>query len=123
MPADDDLFLPMRHPTDETASQADDTEEGEDVAANADADAMIEDGSDASEESDEVSSFFPGIKLSFEDEAQDIEFIMEPANRSLDLRCVALSLFLTRAPSLSRPSRPAPRNANSTPQKGLVVSF
>ncbi len=113
----------MRHPTDETASQADDAEEGEEVAANADVDAMIEDGSDASEESDEVSSFFPGIKLSFEDEAQDIEFIMEPANRSLDLRYVALSLFLTRAPSLSRPSRPAPRNANSTPQKGLVVSF
>ncbi|KAF8499211.1 hypothetical protein F5888DRAFT_1888962 [Russula emetica] len=87
VPADDDLFPPIRPPADVTAPQVDDAEEGEEDAAgdaDVDADAVMGDGSDASEESDE-----------------DIEFIMEPANRSLDLR----------------PIRPAPRIANSTPQK------
>ncbi|KAI0286834.1 hypothetical protein BGY98DRAFT_1104932 [Russula aff. rugulosa BPL654] len=43
---------------------------------------------------------------------------MEPANRSLDLRCVARPILPFLYPiSLSRPTRPAPRNANSTPQK------
>jgi hypothetical protein len=59
--ADDDLFPPIRPPADVTApqAQADDTEEGEDATPDADADAddaMMGDGSDASEESDEVSS-------------------------------------------------------------------
>jgi hypothetical protein len=62
VPADDDLFPPIRPPAaDVTALQADDAEEGEDAAtadadADADADAVMGDGSDASEESDEVSS-------------------------------------------------------------------
>ena len=66
MPADDDLFPPIRPPVDVTAPLAnDDPEEGEDSAADADADADADmdadaeamgDGSDASEESDEVSS-------------------------------------------------------------------
>ena len=57
MPADDDLFPPIRPPADATALQADAAaaEEGED-AADADADAATGDGSDTSEESDEVSS-------------------------------------------------------------------
>ena len=70
VPVDDDLFPPIRPPppppaADVTAPQAsltDDTEEGEDATADADADADLDadaamgDGSDASEESDEVSS-------------------------------------------------------------------
>ena len=59
MPADDDLFPPIRPPADATALQADAAaaEEGEDAAdADADADAATGDGSDTSEESDEVSS-------------------------------------------------------------------
>jgi len=53
--ADDDLFPPIRPPVDATILQTDDAEEGEDVATDADADAVMGDGSDASEESDEVS--------------------------------------------------------------------
>ena len=59
VPADDDLFPPIRPPADVTAMQADDAEEGEDFAtadADADADVVTGDGTDASEESDEVSS-------------------------------------------------------------------
>jgi hypothetical protein len=64
VPADDDLFPPIRPPAaDVIALQADDAEEGEEDAtadADADADADVDvamgDGSDASEESDEVSS-------------------------------------------------------------------
>lgn len=71
VPVDDDLFPPIRPPpppppaadvTAPQASLADDTEEGEDATADADADADLDadaamgDGSDASEESDEVSS-------------------------------------------------------------------
>jgi len=58
LPADDDLFPPIRPPADVTAAQVDDTEEGEDTTADADADAdeVMGDGSEASEESDEVSS-------------------------------------------------------------------
>ncbi|KAI9513130.1 hypothetical protein F5148DRAFT_1158983 [Russula earlei] len=83
-PADDDLFPPIRPSADATTPQADDAEEmGDDV----DLDAVTGEGSDASEESEE-----------------DIEFIMEPANRTLDLR----------------PSRPVPRNATTTPQKGTA---
>jgi hypothetical protein len=53
---DDDLFPPIRPPQeDQTALQADASEEGED-AADADADAVTGDGSDSSEESDEVSN-------------------------------------------------------------------
>ena len=67
VPPDDDLFPPIRPPAAEvTVSQADDTEEGEeDAAADADADADMDadagmgDASDASEESDEVSSSVP----------------------------------------------------------------
>jgi hypothetical protein len=131
VPTDDDLFPPIRPPADVTAPQADDPEEGEDdtaADADADADAATGDGSDASEESDEVSSSVQKIIFAplFEDEVQDIEFIMEPANRSLDLRCVASShssLFpVTPSPS-SRPTRPAPRHANSMPQKGSSWLF
>jgi hypothetical protein len=66
VPPDDDLFPPIRPPAaDVTAPQADDAEESEeDAAADADADADVDvdadagmgDGSEASEESDEVSS-------------------------------------------------------------------
>ena len=62
VPADDDLFPPIRPPpADVTALQADDAEEWEedaagDADADADADVGMGDGSDASEESDEVSS-------------------------------------------------------------------
>jgi hypothetical protein len=58
VPADDDLFPPIRPPADATTLQTDATpEEGEDAAdADADADAATADGSDTSEESDEVSS-------------------------------------------------------------------
>jgi hypothetical protein len=58
LPADDDLFPPIRPPADVTAAQVDDTEEGEDVTADpdADVDGVMEDASEASEESDEVSS-------------------------------------------------------------------
>lgn len=53
-------------------------------------------------------------------DAQDIEFIMEPTNRSLDLRCVAhASLVSSSFPSLFRPSRPPARNTNTASQKGL----
>lgn len=46
---------------------------------------------------------------------------MEPANRSLDLRCVAhASLLSSSFPSLFRPNRP-PARTNSTPQKGLAT--
>ena len=55
-PAEDDLFPPIRPPADVTAPQADDAEEEEVATADVDADAMMGDGSDASEESDEVSS-------------------------------------------------------------------
>ncbi|KAI0005518.1 Fip1 motif-domain-containing protein, partial [Russula compacta] len=83
VPADDELFPPIHPPTDAIVPQTNDAqEEGED----ADADAASGDGSDATEESDE-----------------DIEFIMEPTSRSLDLR----------------PNKPAARSANSTPQKAL----
>jgi len=51
-PADDDLFPPIRPPADATPPQADDAEEGGD---DVDMDAQTGDGSDASEESEEVS--------------------------------------------------------------------
>jgi len=53
VPADDDLFPPIRPPADATPLQADATEDGEDAA---EADAVTGDGSDTSEESDEVSN-------------------------------------------------------------------
>jgi len=57
-----------------------------------------------------------------EDDAQDIEFIMEPTNRSLDLRCVArTSLVSSSFSSLRRPNRPPPRPTTTTPQKGLTT--
>ena len=56
-PADDDLFPPIRPPADVAVPQLDETEEGEDTTADADADGVMGDGSEASEESDEVSPF------------------------------------------------------------------
>ena len=56
VPPDDDLFPLIRPPVDVNAPQADGVEEGEDAATDADADAAMGDGSEASEESDEVSS-------------------------------------------------------------------
>jgi hypothetical protein len=101
VPADDDLFPPIRPPMDTTAPLKPDAAEEEEDTADADADAVTGDGSsDASEESDEVSSSVLKQNSSFEDEAQDIEFIMEPANRSLDLRCVA-RLLHPASPHLS----------------------
>ena len=57
-PAEDDLFPPAHPPADAAAPpQVDDAEEGNDDENDADADAMTVDGSDASEESEEVSTF------------------------------------------------------------------
>lgn len=98
-PTDDDLFQTDHPPADATPPQADDAEEAGD---DADADAVTGDGdgSDASEESEEVSSYMLHGPSYVEDDAQDIEFIMEPANRSLDLRCVAhASLVSSSFPS------------------------
>jgi hypothetical protein len=120
VPADDDLFPPIRPPADATALQADvaAAEEGED-AADADADAATGDGSDTSEESDEVS--FSVLKFlkkssSLEDKVQDIEFIMEPANRSLDLRCVARLLrpVTYRISLQAKQTRTAHRESHAT---------
>jgi hypothetical protein len=56
VPADDDLFQTDHPPADATAPQADDTEEACDDA-DADEAMGVGDGSDASEESEEVSSY------------------------------------------------------------------
>jgi hypothetical protein len=66
VPADDDLFPPIRPPADATALQTDaapamEEEDAADADADADADAATGDGSDTSEESDEVSS--PVLKM------------------------------------------------------------
>ena len=136
-PADDDLFPPIRPPTDVTAPQPDYTEEGEDTTADADADtdadadadAAMGDGSHASEdeESDEVSSSVQKIIFSprFEDEIQDIEFIMEPANRSLDLRCAVRLILLFPIPHLSlqaNQTRAAPCEFHATKRFSYLLS-
>lgn len=62
VPTDDDLFLPIHPPTDAIVPQTNDAQEGGD---DANTDAASGDGSDATEESDEVSfsllhkMFFP----------------------------------------------------------------
>jgi hypothetical protein len=66
VPADDDLFPPIRPPVDTTAPLKADAAEEEEDTADADADAVTGDGSsDASEESDEVRLFCSEIELSF----------------------------------------------------------
>ena len=61
------------------------------VEDDADAEAATEDGSEEADESDEVCSVFLLKKTPPYGTIQDIEFIMEPANRSLDLRCVIIA--------------------------------
>ena len=97
---DDDLFPPIRPPAEaEVVLQSnDDTKMEEDANADVDVDAnaeaATEDGSEEADESDEVCSSFPQKNMPvLLRMTQDIEFIMEPANRSLDLRCVVLSSF------------------------------
>ena len=97
---DDDLFPPIRPPAEAEVvlPSNDDTKMEEDADANADVDAeaATEDGSEEADESDEVCFSFPHNDKNLPAllrTTQDIEFIMEPANRSLDLRCVVLSSF------------------------------
>ena len=63
--ADDDLFPPIRPPVDTTVAMKTDAAEEEEDTADADGDAVTGDGSsDASEESDEVSSSVLKYKFS-----------------------------------------------------------
>jgi hypothetical protein len=61
-PTDDVLFPPIRSPTDETVPVPqinDNGQDGKDDDTDAEAEAMTEDGSEAADESDEVSSPCP----------------------------------------------------------------
>ena len=84
---DDDLFPPIRPPSEPLVLQSNDDAMAED---DANAEAATEDGSEEADESDEVCSVFLLKETSLHGTTQDIEFIMEPANRSLDLRCVLI---------------------------------
>jgi hypothetical protein len=67
--AEDDIFPPIRPPAAESVSvsqTSDSGQGGED--ADTDAEAMTEDGSEAAEESDEASPFYPAYMLCFDAE-------------------------------------------------------